>query len=187
MKKRAAANRADAAAWHAEDVAATLRARLQWPADPQYQAAWRSQWSSSFRHRPGHVITTANGWPRRWPAWRGALMALHLVEFALDDEAGSLAALPAAGALHRRRPRGGQVPGAGQGVGGRPRRHQRQQRLRGHARGGVEFLHRQLPGLSQVAEGPQGAGAVRRGRAALRQNRHCAARDDAHHGGKSTR
>ena len=57
MKKRAAANRADAAAWHAEDVAATLRARLQWPADPQDQAAWRSQWSSSFRHRPGHVIT----------------------------------------------------------------------------------------------------------------------------------
>ena len=52
-------------------------------------------------------------WPRRWPAWRGALVALHLVEFALDDEAGSLAALPAAGALHRRRPHGGQIPGAG--------------------------------------------------------------------------
>jgi hypothetical protein len=113
VKKRAAANRADAAAWNAEDllfiaaygddgparaaaapreiafahfhqeagdlptlrvlgwdgadtplkleyVAGLLHERLQWPADPQDHAAWRTEWASAFRHRPGHVIMTAD-------------------------------------------------------------------------------------------------------------------------------
>jgi predicted helicase len=41
-------------------VAATLKERLRWPANPSDHAAWRQQWSRAFRHRVGHVIRTAD-------------------------------------------------------------------------------------------------------------------------------
>lgn len=41
-------------------VAETLRARLGWPAAPADAAAWRTAWAGAFRHRPGHVIATAD-------------------------------------------------------------------------------------------------------------------------------
>jgi len=43
-----------------EHLAATLRDRLRWPANPSDVQAWRVQWRSPFRHRIGHVIRTAD-------------------------------------------------------------------------------------------------------------------------------
>ena len=43
-----------------EHVAATLKAKLHWPAKPADHAAWRAQWSAPFRHRVGHVVRTAD-------------------------------------------------------------------------------------------------------------------------------
>lgn len=43
-----------------EHVAATLHEKLRWPDDPTAEDAWRVQWSSAFRHRPGQVIRTAD-------------------------------------------------------------------------------------------------------------------------------
>jgi len=37
-----------------------LRERLHWPADEKDTQAWRETWSKPFRHRIGHVITTAS-------------------------------------------------------------------------------------------------------------------------------
>ena len=37
-----------------------LRERLHWPADVKDTQAWRETWSKPFRHRIGHVITTAS-------------------------------------------------------------------------------------------------------------------------------
>lgn len=37
-----------------------LRERLHWPADEKNTQAWRETWSKPFRHRIGHVITTAS-------------------------------------------------------------------------------------------------------------------------------
>ena len=37
-----------------------LKHRLNWPDDTDDQDAWREQWRSAFRHRPGHVINTAS-------------------------------------------------------------------------------------------------------------------------------
>ncbi|NOT58467.1 MAG: DNA methyltransferase [Deltaproteobacteria bacterium] len=43
-----------------EHVAHTLADKLHWPDDPTKTDAWRTQWSSAFRHRLGHVIRTAD-------------------------------------------------------------------------------------------------------------------------------
>jgi hypothetical protein len=43
-----------------EHAAATLNARLQWPANTKDSDAWRAQWASAFRHKTGHVIRTAD-------------------------------------------------------------------------------------------------------------------------------
>ncbi len=37
-----------------------LRERLHWPADEKDTQAWRETWSKPFRHRIGHIITTAS-------------------------------------------------------------------------------------------------------------------------------
>ena len=37
-----------------------LRERLHWPTDEKDTQAWRETWSKPFRHRIGHVITTAS-------------------------------------------------------------------------------------------------------------------------------
>lgn len=41
-------------------VAGVLKQRLRWPEDAADHDAWRAQWTGAFRHRPGHVIKTAN-------------------------------------------------------------------------------------------------------------------------------
>ena len=43
-----------------DHVAATLKAQLCWPADPDDADTWREQWTRAFRHRLGHVIRTAD-------------------------------------------------------------------------------------------------------------------------------
>lgn len=107
VKKRATANKAERAAWHADDlifisafgpaddgreigvahfheeqgdlptlrvlgwdgadtalkidhVARVLHDRLHWREDGESLDAWRSRWTTAFRHRPGHVIRTAD-------------------------------------------------------------------------------------------------------------------------------
>ncbi len=52
--------------WHGEDthlksaaVARTLKSRLTWPENEADQEAWRQQWRSAFKHKPGHTISTA--------------------------------------------------------------------------------------------------------------------------------
>ncbi|HNT26155.1 MAG TPA: hypothetical protein PKM21_17440 [Anaerolineales bacterium] len=42
-----------------EYVAQMLKEKLRWPADPMNAAAWRELWAAAFRHKPGHVIRTA--------------------------------------------------------------------------------------------------------------------------------
>jgi len=41
-------------------VARVLKARLHWPDNPADQKSWRKEWRSAFRHRQGHVISTAS-------------------------------------------------------------------------------------------------------------------------------
>jgi hypothetical protein len=41
-------------------VDTVLRHRLRWPVNPVDHDAWRKQWREPFRHRPGHVIRTAD-------------------------------------------------------------------------------------------------------------------------------
>lgn len=108
VKKRASANRANEAAWHAEDllfvtafgddgteqreiafahfhvspgdlptlrvlgwdgndtplklshVDKELHELLHWPDDPSDHKAWRDQWRKPFKHRIGHIISTAD-------------------------------------------------------------------------------------------------------------------------------
>ena len=108
IKKRASANKADRAAWNAQDllfvsafgpeddhgreigfahfheesgdlpslrvlgwdgadtalklqsIASTLKERLHWPEKGETADAWRQRWSGAFKHRPGHVIRTAD-------------------------------------------------------------------------------------------------------------------------------
>lgn len=43
-----------------EHIVATLHDRLRWPDNTENAEAWRQQWSSAFRHRPGHVIRTSD-------------------------------------------------------------------------------------------------------------------------------
>jgi hypothetical protein len=52
--------------WHGDDtqlksaaVAKTLKNRLSWPEDDGDQEAWRQQWRSAFKHKPGHTISTS--------------------------------------------------------------------------------------------------------------------------------
>ncbi len=42
-----------------QDTYIKLRSNLGWPLDTSQSDAWRSQWAEPFRHRPGHVISTA--------------------------------------------------------------------------------------------------------------------------------
>ncbi len=37
----------------------TLRNNLQWPEETTSNEEWRHQWAAPFKHKPGHVITTA--------------------------------------------------------------------------------------------------------------------------------
>ena len=41
-------------------VAEILHEKLHWPANPRDIDGWRAQWASAFRHKPGHVIRTAD-------------------------------------------------------------------------------------------------------------------------------
>ncbi len=43
-----------------EFVDQQLHEKLCWPKNPKDAEAWKSQWSSAFRHKPGHVIRTAD-------------------------------------------------------------------------------------------------------------------------------
>ena len=43
-----------------EHVGQVLKNRLHWPQNPADHAAWKKQWAGAFRHRPGHIINTAN-------------------------------------------------------------------------------------------------------------------------------
>jgi hypothetical protein len=43
-----------------EHVAAILHDQLRWPNKTDNAESWRQQWSTAFRHRPGHVIRTAD-------------------------------------------------------------------------------------------------------------------------------
>jgi len=46
-------------------VAKTLKERLRWPQNPKDVETWREQWSGAFRHKPGHVIKTADALAER--------------------------------------------------------------------------------------------------------------------------
>jgi predicted helicase len=41
-------------------VAKTLKEKLRWPPNPQDARTWRETWAQAFRHKPGHVIRTAD-------------------------------------------------------------------------------------------------------------------------------
>lgn len=43
-----------------QSIASTLRERLHWPVQGESADAWRQRWSGAFKHRPGHVIRTAD-------------------------------------------------------------------------------------------------------------------------------
>lgn len=41
-------------------VAKTLKEKLLWPQNPKDVQAWRETWAEAFKHKPGHVIRTAD-------------------------------------------------------------------------------------------------------------------------------
>jgi type I restriction-modification system DNA methylase subunit len=41
-------------------VAKTLKEKLLWPQNPKDVRAWREMWAEAFKHKPGHVIKTAD-------------------------------------------------------------------------------------------------------------------------------
>jgi len=41
-------------------VAKTLKEKLLWPQNPKDARAWRETWAEAFKHKPGHVIKTAD-------------------------------------------------------------------------------------------------------------------------------
>jgi hypothetical protein len=41
-------------------VAKTLKEKLLWPQNPRDVKAWRESWAEAFKHKPGHVIKTAD-------------------------------------------------------------------------------------------------------------------------------
>jgi type I restriction-modification system DNA methylase subunit len=41
-------------------VAKTLKEKLLWPQNPKNVQAWRATWAEAFKHKPGHVIKTAD-------------------------------------------------------------------------------------------------------------------------------
>jgi len=41
-------------------VAKTLKEKLLWPQNPKDVQAWRETWAQAFKHKPGHVIRTAD-------------------------------------------------------------------------------------------------------------------------------
>ena len=43
-----------------EHVTGVLKERLHWPTQGESEADWQRRWTSAFRHRPGHVIRTAD-------------------------------------------------------------------------------------------------------------------------------
>jgi hypothetical protein len=54
--------------WHAGDTPTklkqtyeTLKSNLAWPENTADADGWRGKWSSPFKHKPGHVISTAKG------------------------------------------------------------------------------------------------------------------------------
>lgn len=46
-------------------VSQTLKEKLRWPKETSDVKNWREQWASAFRHKPGHVIKTADALAER--------------------------------------------------------------------------------------------------------------------------
>ena len=72
--------------------------------------------------------------------------------------------------------------GKNKGARGPARDQARHHRLPGRARGGLGLPHRWLPGLPQVAQGPEGPHALGRGHCPLPEDRRRPERDHPHHG-----
>jgi hypothetical protein len=71
-------------------VAATLHARLRWPADPTDGDNWREQWSKTFRHGIGHQIKTADELAQRLAGLARAIRYAASTLLAHESEHGPL-------------------------------------------------------------------------------------------------
>jgi hypothetical protein len=76
-----------------EHLAATLRDKLRWPANPSDVQAWRVQWRSPFRHRIGHVIRTADALAEMLAALARRIRNAAQSTMRVESEKGSLTKL----------------------------------------------------------------------------------------------
>jgi hypothetical protein len=71
-------------------VARVLHEKLRWPANPKDAAGWRAQWASAFRHKPGHIIRTADALAARLAILARSIRAAAQTIMAYESEDGRL-------------------------------------------------------------------------------------------------
>lgn len=71
-------------------VAKTLKEKLLWPQNPKDVQAWRETWAEAFKHKPGHVIRTADALAARLAELAGKIRAAAETIMAHESERGRL-------------------------------------------------------------------------------------------------
>jgi len=71
-------------------VAKTLKEKLLWPQNPKDVQAWRETWAEAFKHKPGHVIRTADALAARLAELAGKIRAAAVTIMAHESERGRL-------------------------------------------------------------------------------------------------
>ena len=71
-------------------VAKTLKEKLLWPQNPKDVQAWRETWAEAFKHKPGHVIRTADALAARLAELARRIRAAAETIMAHESERGVL-------------------------------------------------------------------------------------------------
>ncbi len=71
-------------------VAKTLKEKLLWPQNPKDVQAWRESWAEAFKHKPGHVIRTADALAARLAELARRIRAAAETIMAHESERGVL-------------------------------------------------------------------------------------------------
>lgn len=71
-------------------VAKTLKEKLLWPQNPKDVQGWRETWAEAFKHKPGHVIRTADALAARLAELAGKIRAAAETIMEHESERGRL-------------------------------------------------------------------------------------------------
>jgi hypothetical protein len=71
-------------------VAKTLKEKLLWPQNPKDVQGWRETWAEAFKHKPGHVIRTADALAARLAELAGKIRAAAVTIMEHESERGRL-------------------------------------------------------------------------------------------------